>query len=131
MLPGRDYKYVHTGSHSHSIKQMSEGKLDAACVANDLLARAVAVGDIKADQYRSIYKSSSFPPLCLGTAHDLPTEMAAQIKKTFQDFRFEGTSLEKRFKSQGTVRFALVDYKRDWEYVREIDDKLAKLLESK
>jgi phosphonate transport system substrate-binding protein len=129
LLPGRDYKYVHTGGHSHSIKQMSEGKLDAACVANDLLASAVAAGSIKADQYRSIYKSASFPPLCLGMAHDLPSDVAAAIKKTFADFRFEGTSLEKRFKSQGTVRFAPVDYKRDWAFVREIDEKLAKLLD--
>jgi phosphonate transport system substrate-binding protein len=129
LLPGRDYKYVHTGGHSHSIKQMAAGELDAACVANDLLARAVASGDIKADQYRSIYKSSSFPPLCLGMAHDLPADLAAQIKKAFLDFRFEGTSLENRFKSQGTVKFAPVDYKRDWGYVREIDVALSKLLD--
>jgi hypothetical protein len=27
------------------------------------------------------------------------------------------------------VRFAPVDYKRDWAFVREIDEKLAKLLD--
>ena len=131
LLPGRDYNYVNTGGHHHSIKQLAAGKHDAACVANDLLARAVAAGDIKAEQFRSIYKSESFPPLCLGVAHDLPPDVAAKIKQVTQDFRFEGTSLEKQYAGQGKVRFAPVNYKRDWAYVRVIDDSLTRLLDAK
>jgi phosphonate transport system substrate-binding protein len=131
LLPGRDYQHVMTGSHQRSIQGLAAGKYDAACVANDLLASAVAAGDIRAEQYRSIYKSGSFPPLCLGIAHDLPPEVSAQVKQVFQDFRFEGTSLAKRFGPQGKVRFAPVNYKRDWAQVREIDDSLARLANSR
>src|SRR4029453_16773908 len=98
---------------------LAAGKYDAVCVANDLLASAVAAGDIRAEQYRSIYKSGSFPSLCLGGAHDLPPDVSAQVKQVFQDFRFEETSLAKRFGPQGKVRFAPVSYKRDWAQVRE------------
>jgi hypothetical protein len=35
-----------------------------------------------------------------------------QVKQVFQDFRFEGTSLAKRFGPQGSVRFALTGYRR-------------------
>src|SRR5262249_58251282 len=118
---------VMTGSRRRSIQGLGKGNYDAVCVANDLLASAVAAGDIKTEQYRSIYKSKSFPPLCLGVAHDLPPELSAQVKQVFQDFKFEGTSLAKRFGPQGKVRFAPVNYKQDWAQVREIDDALARL----
>ncbi len=131
LLPIRDYQYVSTGTHRHSIKELTEGKHDAICVANDLLARAVTAGDIKTEQYRSIFKSESFPPLCFGMAYNLPPELASQVKKTFEEFRFEGTSLAKRNLPQGKVRFARVDYKRDWAYVRQIDDALTRLLDAK
>src|SRR5262245_9102617 len=104
MLPGRDYQHVVTGSHQRSIQFLAAGKYDAVCVANDLLASAVAAGEIRREQYRSIFKSASFPPLCLGVAHDLPPEMCAQVRQVFQDFRFEGTSLAKRFGPQGSAR---------------------------
>lgn len=131
LLPVRDYKYVLTGSHQRSLKEFAEETHDAACVANDLLARAVATGEIKSEQYRSIYKSESFPPLCLGMVYNLPPELSAQVKQAFEKFRFEGTTLEQLYGSQGKDRFALVDYKRDWSHVREIDDALPHLLDSK
>jgi phosphonate transport system substrate-binding protein len=96
-----------------------------------MLASAVAAGDIRSERYRSIYKSGSFPPLCLGVAHDLPPNVIAQVKKVLDDFRFEGTSLAKRFGPQGKVRFAAVNYKRDWTQVREINDALARLIDSR
>jgi phosphonate transport system substrate-binding protein len=128
LLPGRDYQHVVTGSHQRSIQFLAKGKYDAVCVASDMLASAVAAGDIRAEQYRSIYKSKSFPPLCLGVAHDLPPELIAQVKQVLENFRFEGTSLAKRFGPLGKVRFAPVDYKRDWAQVREINDALARLV---
>jgi phosphonate transport system substrate-binding protein len=131
LLPGRDYNHVMTGSHQRSIQGLASGKYDAVCVANDVLASAVATGDIRDEQYRSIFKSGSFPPLCLGIAHDLPPEVSDQVKQVFQGFRFQGTSLAKRFGPQGKVRFAPVDYKRDWAQVRDIDDALSRLADSR
>ncbi len=131
LLPFRDYEYELTGSHQRSVKEVTEGTVDAACVANDMLARAVAAGDIQAEQYRSIYKSASFPPLCVGVAHNLPPELTAQVKQALENFRLEGTSLEKTYGRQGKVRFAPIDYKRDWAQVRDIDAALPRLLDSK
>src|SRR5262249_31679408 len=47
LRPGRDYTHVMTGSHRRSIQDLSAGKYDAVCVANDLLASAVAAGEIR------------------------------------------------------------------------------------
>jgi phosphonate transport system substrate-binding protein len=131
LLPARDYTYVLTGDHFRSLKELGSSKRDAACVANDLLARAIGAGDVKPDQFRSIYKSASFPPLCLGVAYNLPPDLTEKVKQTFADFKFEGTSLEKQYKPQGKVKFAPVNYKLDWAYVREIDDSLTRLLDTK
>ncbi len=131
LFPGTGYTHVMTGSHQRSIQGLAAGKYDAVCVANDVLASAVAAGDIQPEQFRSIFKSGSFPPLCLGVPHDLPPDLLAQIKQVFHDFKFDGTSLAKRFGPQGKVRFAPVDYKRDWAQVRDIDDALARLANSR
>src|SRR5581483_6422540 len=41
LLPARDYAYTLTGTHERSLKDLAEGRHDAVCVANDLVARAV------------------------------------------------------------------------------------------
>jgi hypothetical protein len=89
----------------------------------------VAAGDIQPERYRSIYTSESFPPICLGVAHNLPPELLAQVKQVLQDFRFEGTSLATTYGRQGKVRFAPVNYQRDWAPVRDIDAALPRLLD--
>lgn len=128
MLPGRDYKFVMTGDHIRGVKEMIAGKHDAVCVANDLLARAVTAGDVKADQFRSIFKSDSFPPLCFGVPHHLPPDLLAKVKAGFADFKFSAAD---RYAKQGKTKFAPVDYKLNWAYVREIDAALYRLLDSK
>jgi hypothetical protein len=52
------------------------------------------------------------------------------VKQVLRDFRIPGTSLEGRYKAQGVVGFAPVDYKRDWAFVRNIDDALTRLLDT-
>jgi phosphonate transport system substrate-binding protein len=131
LRPGRDYQFAFTGDHAASIKQLVAGKYDAACVANDLLARAVSSNAVEPGEFRSVYKSEPFPPLCYGVPHDLPPDLLAKIKEAFAGFKFEGTSVGKRFTPQGKVGFAAVDYAKDWKYVREIDASLVKLLDDK
>jgi phosphonate transport system substrate-binding protein len=131
MLPGRDYDYKFTGDHVRAVKELVAGQYDAVCVANDQLARAVGAGIVKPEQVRSVYKSETFPPLCFGIPHNLPPELAGRVKTAFTAFRFEGNSVGELYKSQGKNRFSPVDYSRDWKLIREVDQALGKLLESK
>jgi phosphonate transport system substrate-binding protein len=135
LLPGRDYKFLITGSHEESVKELLEGKFDAVCVANDLLARMYADGkvkgvEVKPQRVRSILKSDSFPPLCFGVPHNLPPELREKVRQAFAEFRFEGTSVGRRFVSQGKVKFAPVDYKLNWAFVRQIDESLSRLADA-
>jgi phosphonate transport system substrate-binding protein len=129
MLPGRDYKYSITGDHILSVKELIAGKFDAVCVASDLLTRAEAEGKVDKKEYRAIYTSDPFPPLCFGIPHNLPPEMQAKVKTAFTNFQFADTSVGKRYGPQGKVKFAPVNYEKDWEYVRKIDDTLTHLLD--
>jgi len=132
LSPGRDYSFGFTGDHVRSVKELVAGNYDAVCVANDLVRRAeskpVAEGGLDASKYKVIYKSDPFPPLCFGVPHNLPPDVRDKVRATLAGFKFEGTSAA-RFAAQGKVGFAPVDYKKDWEYVRKIDDTLTRLFD--
>ena len=122
LTAGRDYDFGFTGSHGKSIREVqAAGGADAACVANDLLGAEVAAGRVKEGELRTIYKSSTFPPLCFGVKHDLDPALAAKVKEAFTSFN----DLPKVYaNAPNRVKFAPVHYKRDWAYVIEIDKKL-------
>jgi phosphonate transport system substrate-binding protein len=149
----KDYTYTLTGSHFISIFGVCKGreaapilanrqatdearkkalekpgaKFEAACVASDLLARMVREGVIKTDEYRTIHREGPFPPLCFGVAHNLKPELLAKIKDAFATFKFEGNSVGEKYKSAARIKFVPVDYKKDWQAVRDIDEKLPKV----
>lgn len=127
LLPGRDYKYGITGSHMLSVKELVGGKFDAVCVANDLLKQAETNDkDWDRSKYQSIYTSASFPPLCFGVPHHLPPDLQAKVKDAFTQYKF---TAGQRYFAQGKTGFAPVNYQKDWEYVREIDDVVVHLLD--
>jgi phosphonate transport system substrate-binding protein len=130
LSPGHDYQFGFTGDHIRSVKELLAGKYDAVCVANDLLRRAEASGELEKTKYRSIYKSKPFPPLCFGVPHHLPPELQAKVKTAFTDYRFtDSTPAGRRALAQGHTQFAPVNYKKDWEFVRKIDDTLTRLFD--
>jgi len=124
LIPGRDFEFVIGGGHRQSITRVAKGGNIVAPVANDLLAEAISSGQIKSDQYRSIYKSKPFPKAALGTCRRLKPDLAAKVRETVLNFDFAGTQLEQKYRGTKATKFAPVDYKRDWEYVRQIDEKM-------
>jgi phosphonate transport system substrate-binding protein len=153
----KDYRYVLTGSHWNSIYGICFGrdaaailanknsreesrkavldrpgpKYDAASVASDLLAREVASGAVKENQFRTIYRDGPYPSLCFGVPHNLKPELVAKIKDAFETFSFEGNSVGEKYKDSNHVKFIKVDYKKDWQAVRDIDQMLPDAVEGK
>ena len=126
LTPMKDYKFILTGTHAASMREIAEKHIDAACVANDLLKAELDSGKLKPEQVRSIYKSQTFPPLCFGAGHDLEPALASKIKEAFATF-IELPSVYGN--SPNRAKFAPVDYKRDWAFVREVDGKLKAVLD--
>jgi len=122
LKPGDDFLIRNSGGHDESIKGIAAGTYQAAAVANDVLRRATASGLITAAQFRSIYKSESFPTAGLGYAHNLKPELTAKIRDAFATFDWKGTGVERQFAGTGQTRFVTINYKNDFALVRRIDD---------
>jgi len=117
LVPDKDYKVLFSGGHGQSVKGVEAGDYDAAPVASDVFTRMAARGEIKADDFRIIYKSAVFPTSSFAYAHDLAPDFAKQLTKCFYDFRFP-PEMVKTF--GGADRFFPITYQKDWEVVRKI-----------
>ena len=128
LWPARDYKYALTGGHTRSIQELLAGKHDAVCVASDLLQREEGAGKVDKSKYKVIYTSVPFPPLCFGVPHNLPPDVRDKVKAAFTGFKFTPNTPGA---GQGKSKFIAVNYEKDWEYVRKIEETLSHLLDGK
>ncbi|HMO28089.1 phosphate/phosphite/phosphonate ABC transporter substrate-binding protein [Enterovirga sp.] len=117
LKPGEDYQILFSGGHDKSALGVNSGDYDAAPVASDVFERMVARGDLKAENFRIIYRSERFPSSGFAYAHDLKPELAEKIKQCFYDFRFP-SQMVKDF--EGDDRFAPITYLKDWAVVRKV-----------
>ena len=125
VVPEKDYKVVYSGKHDNSIEGVINGDYDAAAVADDVLVRMVQRGAVKEGDLRIIYKSRPFPAGSLALAHDLAPELDRKIRDCTFRFRFPA-ELSNAFR--GPDRFVLLDYKRDFESVRQVAAASGELL---
>jgi len=117
LVPDQDYKVLYSGKHDQSIKGVGTGDYDAAPVASDVFKRMAERGQIKADDYRIIYRSEMFPTSSFAYAHDLEPTLRDRMLKCFYDYRFTD-EMKKAF--DGADRFFPITYKKDWEIVRKV-----------
>jgi phosphonate transport system substrate-binding protein len=120
LQPERDYNWGFSYGHDNSIKGVAEKKFPAAAVASDYLQRMTAEGDVSADAVRTIYESKPYPSGVIGYVYNLTPQLRDGIRETLLGFDWKGTGLEKTFGKSGYVKFVPVEYKKDWEPVREI-----------
>jgi phosphonate transport system substrate-binding protein len=120
--PGRDYDVAVSGGHDQSIRGIADKTYSAAAVASDLLERALAHGEIKKEQYRVIFESAAYPPAAFGYIHTLKPELADKLRQAMLSFNFAGTSLEDEFAPARQTKLAAIDYGKDFESVRRIEN---------
>lgn len=143
LFPARDFTVVPTGRYEAALGQLVQGKVDATCIASDLLARELTRPEPTADEkkrgwvkltedkYRVLHTFGDFPKLCFGVSHTLPPDLVKKIQKGFDEFRFEGTAVGEKYKGDAAVKFQPIDYKKDWEAVRKVDDRLVDIINGK
>jgi phosphonate transport system substrate-binding protein len=120
--PERDYLIRLTGDHRVSIEGIAHKQYDAAAVSADVLAREESQGKIKKSDYRSIFRSESFPSAALGYAYNLKPELAAKVREAILTFDMKDTPLETEFAPVSQTTFVPVTYKDSWSLIRRIDD---------
>lgn len=127
LAPGKDVGILISGDHEFSIRDVAAKRTDAAAVASDLLSQATAQGEaIKPDHLRIIYREGPFPKAAFGTPHQLAPKTAEKIRDALLSIKFEGTKMGERFKGSHVAKFVAVNYKKDWEHVRQVDAEMLK-----
>jgi len=120
LVPDKDYKVLFSGGHGQTVKGVEAGDYDAGPVASDVFNRMASRGEIKADDFRVIYKSELFPTSSFAYAHDLAPEFAKRLTQCFYDYRFP-PEMQKTF--GGADRFFPITYQKDWAVVRKIAEE--------
>jgi phosphonate transport system substrate-binding protein len=117
-----DYKTSYSGSHDNSILGVVNKDYDSAAIANEVLFRMLARDIVDAADYKTIYKSATFPTTGYGVSNTLNPELAAKIRGAFFSFDWEGTALQREFAEAGMEQFTPITYKDQWAVVRTIDE---------
>jgi len=117
VVPDQDYKVLYSGKHDQSVMGVNSGDYDAAPVASDVFKRMAERGQVKAEDFRIIYRSETFPTSSFAYAHDLEPALRDKLLKCFYDYRFPD-EMQKAF--GGADRFFPITYKKDWLIVREV-----------
>lgn len=120
LTPDKDYTPIMSGGHDRSVIGVAQGDYDMAPVASDVYERMVARGVVKADQFRLIWESETFPTSSWSMPHDLQPELAAKLRKCFFDFRFSG-ALKKEYPDDD--RMLPMTYKETWRPIREVAER--------
>jgi len=121
MVADRDFEPTFSGKHDNSILGVANQDYTAASIANSVMERMIARGDVQADQIISLYKSQTFPTTGYGTAYNLDPELAAKIRSAFFSFDWDGTALQEEFEKSNEGQFLPMNYKEFWEVIRTID----------
>jgi phosphonate transport system substrate-binding protein len=120
LIAKRDFEPVFSGKHDNSILGVVNKDYEAAAVANSVLNRMLDRKVFDKAKIRSIYKSQTFPTTGYGYAYNLEPKLVGKIKQAFFDFPWEGSALAAEFKKEG--KFIPIEYKRDWDVMRKIDE---------
>jgi phosphonate transport system substrate-binding protein len=115
----QDYEPVFSGKHDNSILGVVNKDYDAAAIANSVLNRMIDRKVFDPAKIRSIYKSQTFPTTGYGFAYNLDPKLQEKIKEAFFTFPWEGSTLQAEFKKE--AKFLPIEYKKDWEVLRKID----------
>lgn len=125
--PENHYNWHFSLSHANSAKSVIQGKVDAAPVASDILNRLVKKGDVPKDSFRVIYESALFPPVALGCAYNLPSELREEIQAALLTLDWSDTKLAQEMSPGETKKFVPVTYREDWASVRAIDQAVNRI----
>ncbi len=124
MQPERDYDWGFSTDHDLSVKGVASKQYEAAPVASDILQRMEEKGEVEDKAVRKVYESDRFPPATIGYVYNLSPEIRTAIRETLVGFNLKGTGLQGQMGADAT-KLVPVDYKKDWESARRIDQLAA------
>jgi ABC-type phosphate/phosphonate transport system substrate-binding protein len=123
LRPDVDYNIVWTLKQKKSIKGVIGHTFQAAAVSDDKLHAMLDKGSILTSQYKIIFQSEVIPRTTIGWFYNLKPELAAQLRQAILSFKPDASSADDEDASSKSLHFIPMDYKADFKFVREIDDR--------
>ena len=80
-------RVIFSGSHDASILAVANKKVDAAAVADRILASAIAKGQVKADEFEIVWSSNPIPESPMVWRKDLDPALKARIAKALANVK--------------------------------------------
>jgi len=120
MRPDVDYSIGFSMGQKRSVLGLIGGEFEVAALSDDKLKSMLKDGSIKPSDYRVIYTSEVIPRLTIGYVYNLRSDLAAKVTSAVLDFRNERGVADET--TGQPMRFFAIDYKKDFEFVRRIDD---------
>jgi phosphonate transport system substrate-binding protein len=120
MRPDVDYNIDFSFGQRKSVLGVAAGDFEVAALSDDKLESMLKQGSVEPSAYRLIYESEVVPRLTIGYACNVEPDLAAKVTRAVLDFTNESGPQDE---STGKpLRFFASDYKKDFEFVRRIDD---------
>jgi len=126
LRPNVDYMVTWSLGQKKSITGIASSEYEAAAISDDKLQSLLAKGDVTASQYKVIYQSQVIPRTTIGWFYNLKPELAAKLKEAILSFQPKPSDGEEK-----PLHFISIDYKKDFDTVRRIDDRFDPRLDSK
>jgi phosphonate transport system substrate-binding protein len=139
LRPNVDYFVTWSmGGPKRSIEQIIKaGGDEAAAVSNDKVQSLLAEGTIQKSDFRIIYQSEVIPRTTIGWFYDLKPDLAEKIRQAILTFKPSGSNDQTADSGEGNtslstnLHFIPIDYKKDFQLVRTIDDSFDPRLDAK
>ena len=129
LRPDVDYIVNYSLGQTKSILGLAEGEYTAVALSDDKLKSLIKAGRVKPSDYKIIYESQVIPRFTIGYAYNLAPEVAAKVTDAILGFTNEAAIEDED--TGKPMRFFAVDYKKDFEFVRKIDEYFDPRLGSK
>lgn len=120
LRPDIDYIINFSLGQKRSILGLVDGEFEVAAISDDKLQSLLKSGRVKPSDFRTIYKSQVIPRFTIGYVYNLQPDLAAKITQAILDFKNEGGPVGEE--NSKPMHFVAVDYKKDFEFVRKIDE---------
>ena len=115
-----DYSINFSLGQKRSVHGLIDGDFAVAALSDDKVQSMLDKGSIQASDFRVLYRSEVIPRLTIGYVYNLEPALAAKVTDATLNFRNEGGGTEES--SGEPMHFLPVDYKRDFEFVRTVDN---------
>jgi phosphonate transport system substrate-binding protein len=132
LRPNVDYSITWSMGQKKSITGIASHDYVAAAVSDDKLQSLIAKGTVSPSETRVIYQSAVIPRMTIGWFYNLNPALSAKVQEAILSFRPEAPTTRDADvdSSAKPLHFIAADYKKDFEFVRKMDDRFDPRLDS-